>query len=473
MANSKKKSTKKSANKSTGDSGRNTSAYQSREYRSASSSRQNAASSARTTNSARRSSAHSAQQEVTRRENTKQAGSSKSGIREKVAELGSDRSALIRTMTKLFIALCLLMVLIVGWRNRVEWSCANIRQCVRDSTVSTDAGSGFPVTVVGSKTVSVDELSGNIAALSDNMFLVYSGSSGEAISDSHYMSSPAMKTAGRYALVYDIGSKRYLLEATSGCLASGTTENPIIAAAVSRSGSYCLVQQGSSYSSSFVSSVEVYSLSGELLHKWHSAEWHIIGAALSSDGSCLALSGVGAKDGILQSVIILHTVGSDQELTRIIESDNIYIDLEFTVNNVLFAVGNEKLTIVKNRGKEHESVALSGELVAYDVNYNYGLALFTSDDSGADSGELTMYDARGRERYTVAVPLEGLSVSLYDSGCCILGRGELRAYHNSGELYGVWEVELGCSDVLAIGGKAYLLEGVKISQQKIRKNVDD
>lgn len=397
----------------------------------------------------------------------------KKSIRQWFAQLSSDREALIKTMTKLFIVLCLIMLLILFWRNRVEWSCANIQQCVRDSTVSTEGGGGFPVTVAGSRTVAIDELSGNIAALSDNMFLVYSSTSGEASSDSHYMSSPALKTAGRYAIVYDIGNKKYLLETASGCIATGSTQNAIIGAAVSRSGSYCVVQQNSDLSSSLLSTVEVFSLSGELMHKWHSSDWHIVGAALSSDGSYLALSGVSAKDGILQSAIILHKVGSDKEAARIIEADNIYVDLEFTVNDVLYAVGSEKLTIVKNLGKEYESVGLSGDLVAYDVDYNYGLALFTADDSGADSGELYMYDTRGRERFKITVPLEGLSVSLYDSGCCILGRGELRAYHNSGELYGVWEVELGCTDVLAIGGKAYLLEGVKITQQKIRRTVEN
>lgn len=378
-----------------------------------------------------------------------------------------NRSKILRSFVKIILVLAAILLIVVMWRNRVDWSCTNVMQSVRDVPFMTGVGSGYPISVLGSDAMAQDRIADGVAVLTDTNMTVYNSASKQVTSRAHYMTTPAMKTSGRYALLMDIGGTKYRLEAISDTLVAEKTGNVIIGGAMARNGSFAIITQGSDYNNSMLSSAEVYDCKGNVLHKWHSAEHYITDAALSADGKYLAMCGVWAKDGELLSCIIMHKVGSKGELAKIDLPKTLCLSLEFTNTNTLYAVCDNKLVVVNGYGSEHESFEYNGTLQAYDISYENGAAVYTAPVMGESSGVLTLYDSRGQKRFDKQVPLYGVSVSLDETGCCVLGRGGLMAYHLSGEQINSWETGVSAEDILLIGSRAYLIEGISIEQYKL------
>lgn len=384
---------------------------------------------------------------------------------------GNDsRSVIIRTCIKLFIVLLAIVIAVTAWRNRVDLSCVNIVQCAKDTPNTIGVSDGFPVSVLGSTVLAEDELTGGIALLTDTSLTVYNTSSKQMMSRAHYLNSPSMKTAGRYALLIDLGGTKYSFEAISGTLASGSTEKPLIGGAVSRNGRFAVITQGSSYNSSMLSHVQVFDHNGELLHSWHSAYYYITDAALSADGKYLAMAGVTAKDGELCSCIILHKVGKDGTLKEIELNGSLCLSLEYTNTGTLYAVCNNALAVITELGEKLELKEYEGTLQAYDISYDTGAAIYVSTSSDDSSGLLTMYDSRGTLRWSKEVELHGIAVSLGERGCCVLGRGGVIAYSLIGDRLGSWSAAVAANDILILGSRAYMVEGISLSQINLNRD---
>lgn len=389
-----------------------------------------------------------------------------SGITE--ALRGDDsRSRIIRTFLKIVLVFAAILLIVMMWRNRVDCSWSNVMQSMRDAPYMTGVGSGYPVSVLGSDALAQERIANGMAVLTDTNLTVYNTSSKQVASRAHYMTTPAMKTAGRYALLMDIGGTKYRVEAISDTLVEQKAEKVIIGGALARNGSYAIITQGSDYSNSKLSSVEVFDINGEPIHIWHSADHYITEAALSADGRYLAVCGVWAREGELLSCIMIHKMGSKEEVARIELPKSLGLSLEFTNTGTLYAVCDNQIVVINGYGSEHKSYEYNGTLQAYDINYENGAAVYTSPVLGESAGILTTYDSRGQKRFEKNVPLYGVSVSLGDNGCCVLGRGGATAFHLSGEQLNSWETGISAENVLLIGSRAYIIEGISVEQYKV------
>lgn len=362
---------------------------------------------------------------------------------------------------KLMIVLALVLLLVALWNNRVNLSCANVTQCARDSMSMCGSGDGFPSTINGSHAASIDCIADNgIALLSDTALTIYDSSAQEVAVRAHFMSQPAMKVAGRYAALIDLGSTDYRIETVAETIATGDAERTLISCAVSHNCRYALVMQGSSHGESWLSSVEVFDRNGLSLHKWHCADWYITDAALSADGQYLALSGINAGQGELTSAIIIQKVGSSNQIAEYTRSGNYYLSLEYNNDGTLFAIGSTVMTVVSDNGSNCGNIAYTGDLTAYDVCYDGGAALCLKDEVGA---RVIVYDARGRERCSTAVDFTVSNVSLSSEACAALGDGTLMTMRLDGTLIGRSEANATTGGLLLINRRAYTVDGMRVS----------
>ena len=385
-------------------------------------------------------------------------------------ERTEDNSARIKKLAiRLGLVLAAVLLIALFWRNRVDWSFSNIAQCASDAPAMSGTGGGFPATVSGGGITQIDELADGVAVLSDTSFTVYNSSSKEAASRAHFMSSPAMNAAGRYAVLIDVGGKHYRLETISKTLVNGTTDNNLLSCAASRNGRFALVMQGGAQSSGMISTVEVYDRNGEWLHRWSSSDCYVTGAALSADGKYLAMCGLSAKGGIFESVVIVQKVGAEGDLARYTRSDNVYFSLGYTSTGTLFAIGSKVVLSVSDYSGESSEYALDGEPAAADIDYDSGAAVYTTQVAESDSGSLVVFDTYGQVRYKNDIPLYGVAVSLSESGCCVLGRGELRGYRLDGGLLGTWDAGATVSGCVMMGRTVYACDGVSVSKTAMRQ----
>ena len=392
----------------------------------------------------------------------------------------------ILTVTIRILAVVAAVALIVGlWRGRVDCSLGNLAQCARDIPSMTGKGDGFPITVTGGTTLQLDEISGGIAVLTDSTFSIFNHSSKQAVSRAHHMSNPGMKTAGRYALVFDIGKKLVRLETASDTLAELSCHGTIVSGAISRNGRFAVALSAPEDGTSAISRVVVYDKSGQWIYRYNTSTHYINDIALSPDGKYIAMSGITAKDGIMQSTLMIHKVlentdGMTEDEIRkkavvatFEQPDNTFLSLEFTNTNTLFAIGTAKVFIVDDFGKSSRVVDLVGSLMAFDVDYDCGAAVYTTEILDGDIGNLQLFDTRGQLRFAKEVPLYGVSVSLDTTGCCVLGRGELHCYRLSGEQLGRWDAGVTASSVQMIDRRAYISDGITIKPTELTATDSD
>ena len=391
---------------------------------------------------------------------------SRNSSQNRSSQRNEDNGRISSTIIKLLIVLALLLIVVSVWRNRIDLSCANLTQCGSDSIAMCGSGKGFPSTINGSHAASIDSIAGSgIALLSDTSLTIYDETAREAAVRAHFMSSPSMKVAGRYAVVFDLGSTDYRLDAAAENIITGNAERPVIGCAVSRNCRYALVMQGSSLGESWLSSVEVYDREGSSLHKWHCADWYLTEAALSPDGKYLALAGVNASGGELASAIIIQKVGSKEQLAEYVLSGNICLSLEYNNDGTLFAVGSSAMTVISDNGSHRTDIDYSGTLSAYDVCYDGGAVICSSDELGTTA---RVYDARGRERCSYRVESDVQNVSLSDEACVLLGDGILTALLLDGTLISQTEANATVGGLLLIDRTVYTVDGMRVSSLNLQ-----
>jgi len=390
------------------------------------------------------------------RSSTKNTGKQKKGSDNKVAV----------TIFRLLLVLAFVLLIVSAWRNRIDLSCGNMTQCGRDTFCMCGSGDGFPSTINGSHAAAINNIAGDgIALLSDTSLTIYNSTAKESSVNAHFMSEPAMKTAGRYAMVIDIGASKFRVETASGTIATGEAERPLISCALSHNGCYGMVMQGSIKGEAWLSSVEVFDREGESIHKWHCADSYLTDAALSADGKYFAMVGVNAAKGDLASVILIHKVHSDEYQVQFDTENNIYLSLEYNNIGTLFAVGSNVLTVVSEDGENHVDIPHEGKLIAYDICYDGGVALCVSDELGT---MLKVYDARGKERFTARLDIQAQNVSLSGEACAVLGEGLLTAYKLDGTLITQVEANATTGGLLLIDRTAYTVDGMRISQIELQ-----
>jgi len=402
----------------------------------------------------------STQSQYRRNSNYYQNGSTK-----KKSKKNNDNSRITKVIIRLLIVIVLVLAMVAAYRNRIDLSCANMTQCGSDTMAMCGSGKGFPSTINGSRSLSIDTIADSgIALLSDTSLTIYDETAREAAVRAHFMSNPAMKVSGRYAVVFDLGSTVYRVESAADTITTGQAERPLISCAVSRSCHYALVMQGSSKGESWLSSIDVFDRSGESIHKWHCADWYITDAALSPDGKYLAMSGVNAAHGDLTSVIIIQQVGSKEQIAEYILSDNICMSLEYNNENTLFAVGSNALTVVTEKGTVREDITYNGTLSAYDVCYDSGAVICTFDELGTTA---RVFDAYGRERCSYRADGAIQNAALSDEACALLGDGYLNTIRLDGSLISRNEGNAALGGLLLINRTAYIVDGMHISSRDL------
>lgn len=391
----------------------------------------------------------------------KKGNTRKTGSKKKADPAVESRHKIASVTLKIALVLLAVIALIGWWTNRVDWSCTNIVQCAKDTPKMIGRGEGFPLDINGSRTLAIDRLANGFCVLTDTSFTIHNTESKRVDIRSHYMSSPALTSSGRYALIYDIGGKSYRLETAAETLDSGKTDYVITGGCVSRTGRYALM----SYNSSKLSMMEVRESSGEIIHKWHSDYFYITGIALSADGEHIAVCGINAENGKAVSTVIIQRVGEKQDTARLNFTDVEFITIEFTKSGSLVAVGDTKTLVIDAGGGSHTDISYGGsQLIDYDISYESGVLLYISESSGLSLGTLISCDSMGYERFKINISGYVLALSA-DSECSsVLTREKAYIYSDVGKLMGEYEVGESSFGILTIGSHAFVAATYQIDK---------
>ena len=280
-------------------------------------------------------------------------------------------------ITALLIIGCFLLV------NAI--SPTGIVDLVKCSIAKAGSGSGFPVTVSGGNIKNVTVTDGCITVVSDTYIEMYNPYSKELVSEQHKYSNPKSVSSETRTLVYDQGATGVSVYDVSGKQLQRDMKEPIITAAISRNGSYCVVTDPEG----IAARMYVYDKNDKLRFKWESETDLINAVAISHNGKYIIAATVNADKGEFSSRFKVFEKNETKPVREELADDVVYSVDAVNRNNFVLRIGNE---IKKYSADSGTLFDLTEDTVRQKYcNAKGDTALYT--DGGNNEGNITFYNS--------------------------------------------------------------------------------
>jgi len=269
------------------------------------------------------------------------------------------RNPLLRLVTFIVTAVLLLSALaLVVFRD--SWNMDALVRTLRYYNIErSDNGAAVPFEHGGKDTDIYTLLDGNLLLCSPNYLQLYSQSGTSYIDQSIAFQRPVIRTAGRYAIVFDVGGKEYFLISGRELIYQGTIEGnrSIISANICSNGQYAIVSTERGYKGV----VNLYRSAGDLAATWGVSSEFVADCALMNNGNTLVILSIGQDGSSFRSTLKYHTMGVEEPFAAVELLNNVVLDLKVQ-GDTLWALGENQVNAYS------ASAALLG---SYDYTNGY------------------------------------------------------------------------------------------------------
>lgn len=241
--------------------------------------------------------------------------------------------------------------------------------------------------------------------------------------------NPAMKSAGEYLLVYDIGGTRLvLLNAGGETLLDTTASAAIYDAEVSPEGYLSVLCEGTDCRAQLT----VYSKTGATPYIRRAKTSYLSACALSPDGSLAAAVTIGQQDIQFVSTVQLYQTDSEDVAAELSLGAQTVYDLRFLSRQRLCAVGEDRLVFFDADGSLVREYAVDDGVIAGFSFDGDGFVTVVYDlyEAGAGSRLVTLNE-NGEELGAVTLPHTPMHISACGSYVAALTDQTLTVYDSS------------------------------------------
>lgn len=283
---------------------------------------------------------------------------------------------------RLLIVAAVLLCIFLIWNNWDKIAPEAVLDWAEVRFGDAQIGSGFPVEIEGNAVLAMNEVNQHLLTLTDTSLQFYNSAASRVITRNHSFSEPTLQTAGRYALITEVGGNRFRLDTRRETVLSMELGNrKIYASCVLSSGMVGIVTD--SASQSYLCELQVYNRNGKSVFTYQSRKYLLTNISLASNGKGIAAVGTTAEGGMLKSVLLLFNF-SDNEPIEHSGSDLLLYDVNYFNNGTVLAVSDKEIWILPARGKAVEKIAFNGfEPIGYSATPTLsGLVLQRSGSTG-------------------------------------------------------------------------------------------
>ena len=241
-------------------------------------------------------------------------------------------------------------------------------------------------------------------------------------------SNPAMKSADKYLLLYDIGGTRLvLLDRDGATLLDTTASGEIFDAELSPEGYFSVLCEGTDCRAVLT----VYTKNGATPYIRNAKNHYLNTCAVSPNGEYAAVSTLGQQDiSFSGTVQLLKTTQEEIAAELTLGAQTIY-ELRFLTTTRLCAVGEQRVVFFETDGTLLSEYEADGILVGYSFDGD-GFVTLVYDLYDAGSGSLIVtLDDKGNEIATACVTRSPTYLSACGEYVCILNDEELLIYDRS------------------------------------------
>lgn len=305
----------------------------------------------------------------------------------------------LRLIVRLSIAAAIAVAVFALFANWKELSPDSFVAWVEDVLGGTTGGS-FPVALTGDNVSDMQEVGGNMVLLTDTATVYYNKNGGESVRRTCSYAKPLLRVAGRYAVVLETGGKRYRLETRSDIEIEKAIDGKIVTGAVSKKGDVAVVTETTQ---SHLSSVIVFARDGKQRYQWSTSEWMAMDVSFSSDGNSMSVVGCRAKNGEIQSTLLVFNLRDQDAHPKQYTADGtMYARVHYMNNGSVVAIGNTHLRFVNPTGELDKTVKQPDKEIVGFAFSDDGIACAMRAYGSQANGTLCLYSANGDEQYKQA-----------------------------------------------------------------------
>lgn len=217
--------------------------------------------------------------------------------------------------------------------------------------------SGFPYQLSSGSDVSFGSVGKDICVLEDTAYTVLDSSDAEVkLNFDHGFANPVLKTAGSYTLLYDQGGLSYRLDSNTENIYQEKTDQQLLCADVSDSGTVALATT----SSDALSSVYVFNKSLKQKFAFDVTDGYVTNVAVDSRGSRVAFTAVSSENARFKSTVYTMSVDDAAPRAQFEYVGSSVLDLRFSATD-LFIVGSDFVSVIdslKNEKQVYEQGAV-------------------------------------------------------------------------------------------------------------------
>lgn len=304
---------------------------------------------------------------------------------------------------------------------------------IRSSLKAASAQSASDTTTISYPSSSPDAIIpfGNALAICDNgnLTIELPGSYTQMETEMSY-ADPVLRASDRYLLTFDRGANRFTVSNTLTQLFTHSTRSSISSADIANNGNVAVVTDEAGYKSA----VTVYNVDNEQLYKWSSSDYYIMSAALSPDGSRLALFCF-QQDGLtLTSKLFFTDISTNAAPEKSVDMNgSLCAGLTFLGRSTVCAVCDNGVYVVSRSGSVRYSQTYSSDdLIAFDMSSHDNVALCTTSYSQEGRAEILLVNSRGvSTRTPLVLEEEPDSISYCDGRLAVLTGDTVTFYNRS------------------------------------------
>lgn len=240
------------------------------------------------------------------------------------------------------------------------------------------------------------------------------------------LSKPGLTVGGDRVAVYDIGGTRLSVADFEGGFTDLEVPGNITAASMNQNGWLAVVTDAAGYKGM----VTVYNPDGSAVYEWYSGKGYTINAALSDNGSRLAV--LCAEEG--GSVVHLFSLDSEEERGSYAAANELFADLYWIGGDRVCALSQSRLAFLNDKGELSGEYSYSG-MYLYDYSKD-GDGFFTlvlSQYRSGSAAKIVTVASSGTVQGELMLTSDVESISVCGKQVLVYGSGALTLYNQQME----------------------------------------
>lgn len=238
-----------------------------------------------------------------------------------------------------------------------------------------------------------------LAVAGNTSVTIFSATGRQLVSHGIQYNDPVAVGSGKYLLVYERGGKQYSLYNANTQMHMGETEYPISGAAVSDSGMYALISSANDANSA----VYLYNNRFALINIYKKGG-NVLDAAISSDGSRIALLTVAPNEGGVSTSVMLAEPGKGSAIAEQTLASALGISCSFTDAGKLAVLCSTGVAYFSANGELDFFHDFEGKILASADLSDSGTAVCLKKTAISEKNIIILFDKTGKIVYNEVVP---------------------------------------------------------------------